>query len=120
MKIKLRIVIISALALSLAYSGCYYDSEEGLYYDNCDTINVTYTKSIAPICAGYCNTCHDGSTSNTTGIRTDSYESDTLYHERILSSVHHTGPSPMPKGGGSLSECDLAKFDIWVRKGMPE
>jgi hypothetical protein len=119
MKIQLRIVFISTLVLSLTYSGCYYDSEEGLYYDNCDTTNVSYTKSIAPICAGYCNSCH--STSEHQGdIITDNYGSVKQYKDRIIAAINHTGPSNMPKGGGSLSECDLTKFDIWVRKGMPE
>jgi hypothetical protein len=121
MKIQLRIVLISALALSLAYSGCYYDSEEGLYYENCDTIKVTYTKSIAPICAGYCNSCHF--TNNPDNyIATDNYASVKKYIDQIIPSINHTGPPNlyMPKGGGSLSECDLVKFDIWKRKGMPE
>jgi len=120
MKIQLRLIFVSALLLSLAISGCYYDSEEALYLNNsCDTINVTYTKSIAPICSGYCNSCH--STSEHQGdIVTDNYASVKQYKDRIIAAINHTGPSPMPKGGGSLSECDLAKFDIWVMKGMPE
>jgi hypothetical protein len=123
MKIQMRIVFVSVLALILTVCGCYYDSEEGLYLDNsCDTINtinVTYTKSIAPICAGYCNSCH--STSEHQGdIVTDTYASVKQNKDRIIAAINHTGPSNMPKGGGSLSDCDLAKFDIWVRNGMPE
>jgi mono/diheme cytochrome c family protein len=120
MKTQLRIVFGIAFILLLAISGCYYDSEEALYLSSaCDTTNVTYTKSIAPICNGYCNSCHSQSTAQG-GIVTDNYVSVKQDINRIMLAIKHTGPSPMPKGGGSLSECDLAKFDIWVREGMPE
>jgi hypothetical protein len=119
MKIQLKIVLISALVLSLAYSGCYYDSEEGLYYENCDTMNVTYTKSVASIFAGYCNSCHEGT--NSSGIVTNNYNSVLIDTVRISGSINHKqGFIPMPNGGGSLSECDLKKFNIWARKGYPQ
>ena len=113
-------VIISALLLTLAISGCYYDSEEALYFENCDTTIVTYTKSIAPVFSGYCNSCHSGSAAQL-NIVTDNYKSVVNAIDRISGAINHkNGFKPMPYPAGSLSDCDLSKFNIWVRKGMPE
>lgn len=120
MKIQLRIVFISALVLLLAVSGCYYDSEEALYLvsSTCDTSNVTYSATIAPIFAGYCNSCHSGTSPNA-NIATDNYPSVNANIDRIMAAIKHTGPVPMPPGG-SLSDCDLNKMNIWFREGHPD
>ena len=77
MKIQLRIVLVSLLALMLAISGCYYDSEEGLYLETiCDTNNVTYSATITSIFSGYCNSCHNTSTPNA-NIVLGNYSEDT-------------------------------------------
>jgi len=120
MKLQLKTLWIPLLVLTLAISGCYYDSEEALYINlsACDTSNVTYSITIAPIFSGYCNSCHSGSSPNA-GITTDNYASVNAEIDRIMAAIRHTGPSPMPPGS-SLTECDLAKMNIWYREGHPD
>jgi hypothetical protein len=122
MKIQLKILFASAIALALTMSSCYYDNEEDLYVgsNSCDISNVTYTASVAPVFAGYCNSCH--STGNPSGnIVTDNYAAVVQNMPRIWGAINHeTGFSWMPKGGGSLSTCDLSKIDIWIKQGMPD
>ena len=121
MKIHLRIIFVSVFVLTLVLGGCYYDNEEDLYLGSspCDTTNVTYAASIAPIFAGYCNSCHSGS-SPSGNIKTDSYASVTANITRIHGAINHqSGFLPMPQNGGSLLSCDLTKIDIWIRQGMP-
>ena len=120
MKILLNFFYTVSIILTL--SGCYYDNEEDLYpgSNTCDTTNVTYSASVAPVFAGYCNSCHSGSAPSG-NITTDNYASVKANMSRIWGAINHeTGYSPMPKNGGMLSTCDLAKIDIWIRQGMPE
>ena len=120
MKTKIKIILISVFVLTLTISGCYYDNEEDLYLGSstCDTTNVTYSASVAPVFAGYCNSCHSGS-SPSGNIKTDSYTSVKTNISRIHGAINHqSGFLPMPQNGGSLSSCDLTKIDIWIRQGM--
>ena len=120
MKMQFRIMLVLAIALTLVIGGCYYDNEEDLYLGNstCDTTNVTYSASVAPVFAGYCNSCHSGS-SPSGNIKTDSYTSVKTNISRIHGAINHqSGFLPMPQNGGSLSSCDLTKIDIWIRQGM--
>jgi outer membrane lipoprotein SlyB len=119
-KTKMKIALISALAITLAFGGCYNDNEEDLYLgsNTCDTTNVTYSASVAPVFAGYCNSCHGGSAPSG-GINTDSYSSVVANISGIRGAINQqSGYSPMPKNSGSLSTCDLDKIDIWIRQGM--
>lgn len=120
MKTEIKVILVAILAISLTVSGCYYDNEEDLYLGNstCDTSNVTYATSVAPVFAGYCNSCHSGS-SPSGNIKTDSYSSVVTNITRIRGSINHqSGFQAMPQNGGSLSSCDLTKIDIWIRQGM--
>ena len=122
MKLQLRIVLVSLLALMLAISGCYYDSEEGLYLETtCDTNNVTYSATIIPIFSGYCISCHSEATSTNYNIALGNYDTDTTNIVRISGAINHLdGFMPMPKPSGQISDCDLLKFNKWVRIGMPK
>jgi hypothetical protein len=117
MKINLKIVLVTGIAFTLALSSCYYDNEEDLYLggSKCDTTNVTYSATIAPIFSGYCNSCHSGSSPNA-NIVTDNYTSVNANIDRIIAAINHTGPVNMPPDG-SLTTCDLAKMNIWFREG---
>jgi hypothetical protein len=120
MKTKIKALLVSSLFLTLTISGCYYDNEEDLYLGNssCDTTSVTYSNSVAPVFAGYCNSCHSGN-SPSGNIHTDSYSSVLANITRIRGAINHeAGFLAMPQNGGSLSGCDLTKIDIWIRQGM--
>jgi len=117
--------LISVLLLMFSISGCYYDNEEDLYpgSSNCDTSNVTYSNSVAPVFANAnganCNSCH--SSSNPSGnIVTDNYTSVKANISRIRGAINHqSGFSPMPQNGSKLSVCELTKIDVWINQGMP-
>lgn len=120
MKRKIKVLLVSVLVLTLAISGCYYDNEEDVYLGSnaCDTTNVTYAASVAPIFSGYCNSCHGGN-GPIGGYNTDSYTSVVTNIIRIRGAINHqSGFLEMPQNGGSLSGCDLTKIDIWIRQGM--
>jgi len=117
---RLNINIATAFIFSLFFISCYYDNEERLYPSfTCDTTNVTYTGTIAPIMVNYCKDCHSGSAPGGS-VSLTSYDEVVANELRITASIKQTGPYPMPKGGGKLNNCSLKQWDIWVRTGMPE
>ena len=120
MKTRLKIVLVSLIALSFTLSGCYNDNEADLYVgtSNCDLSNVTYANSVAPVFAANCNVCH--STGSPSGnIITDNYTSVVANMTRIKGCINQqAGFSAMPKNGGKLSNCELAKIDVWITQGM--
>lgn len=112
---------MSAFAL-LTISGCYYDNEEDLYpgSSTCDTSNITYSASVAPVFASYCNSCHGGNAPSG-NIKTDNYASVVTNITRIRGAINHEpGFMAMPQGGSKLPSCELTKIDIWIRQGMPD
>lgn len=93
----------------------------------CDTTNVTYSGTIAPLMGNYCNGCH-GDSGNSTGINLTSYfdsGSDagvkTVAQDgRLWGSVNQDdGYSAMPLGGNRLQECKIDELRIWLDNGYP-
>lgn len=116
-------MLILAVVIVLS-GGCYYDNEEDLYPNatECDTLNITYEATIAPIMANSCNTCHSGP-SPSAGIKTDSYGDLAIIanNGRLWGVVSHAqGYSPMPKDQAKLSDCSLTKIGKWINSGLPE
>ena len=114
-------MLLAVFAITLAITGCYYDNEEDLYPGGsaCDTTAVSYSGSVAPVFAGYCNSCHSG-TSPSSGIKTDGYTAVVSNISRIRGAINHQPDYlAMPQNGGKLTACDLNKIDIWIRLGMP-
>lgn len=102
------------------FVSCYYDNEEVLYPSlMCDTTNVTYNKTIAPLMNNYCTGCHSGSTPGGS-VSLTNYGEVVTNEARITASIKQTGPYPMPKGGGKLNDCSIRQWDIWVSNQMPE
>jgi hypothetical protein len=112
-------IIVTAMLAS-----CYYDNEEALYpsYNTlCDTSNVTFSGTVAPLLAGNCLSCHSNSSASGFGgnIRLEDYADVKVRAAAVAGSIKHAGGfSPMPKNGGKMKECSIRQFDIWVRKGM--
>jgi mono/diheme cytochrome c family protein len=119
------IFIYSVLFILLLLSGCYYDSEEVVYYPalpgECDTTNVTYNATIAPIMADYCTNCHGADAkSSGGGIDLRTYNAVSANVDKIYSSMNHTSPKPMPKGGSKLNNCIINEVKAWKDNGMPQ
>ncbi len=121
MKSRKSAFLALTLLLGFSISSCYYDNEEDLYpgSSSCDTSNVTYSKSVAPVFASNCNSCHS-SGSPSGNIITDNYSSVKANISRIRGAVNHqSGYSQMPQNGSKLPTCELTKIDVWINQGMP-
>lgn len=117
-------LILSTIIL-LFVTSCYYDNEEYLYSGNggnqitCDTSNVTYSGTVAPILNTHCFGCHNPGNPSS-GITVSNYSNLIVYvnNGRFLGSIEHSpGYSPMPKNGAKLSSCNLLKIKKWISNG---
>jgi len=122
-KIVNGIFIIASLML--LFPGCYDDNEYDLYPfsgQQCDSSNVTYSQTIAPIMTANCNVCH--STALASGkVVTDNYTglSVVAKNGKLRGGVNwESGFKPMPNGGNKLSPCDVGKINIWINQGSPD
>lgn len=89
--------------------------------DQCDTVNVTYTNTIAPMLVKSCNGCHTGIYAGG-GIDLSTYNGakEVALNGRLYGSVSYaSGFSAMPKGGTKLTDCQLLAMDKWVKAGAP-
>jgi hypothetical protein len=86
----------------------------------CDTTNVTYSLSIAPLLQNKCNGCH-GATSPGGGVVLTTFAGAqaAALNGKLLSSVEHTSAFPMPKNGSKLPQCEIDMIRIWVNAGAP-
>ncbi len=121
MKSFLPVLIICLLFLVTA---CYNDNEYDLYpfsATQCDSTNVTYAGTIAPIVSANCNICHSASLASGSVI-TDNYDDLRVIVDngKLWGAVNwQSGFSQMPKGSAKLSTCDLGKIKKWLNSGSP-
>jgi hypothetical protein len=105
----------------------YWWIEQGAYNNKCDStgcdsVNVTYTKSISPILQAWCIGCHGG-TNPSNGLSLETYDQAVACADssRLMGAIRHeTGYSFMPNGSGSLSPCEIALFQKWIDLGKPQ
>ena len=92
-------IVIPVFAL-LFLMGCYYDKADVVAPVSltnsitCDTSSVGYSKTVAPIIAQSCNSCHGNSyATDGQGIRLDSYNDLKSYitnsGNTFLNSIYH-------------------------------
>lgn len=120
----LRIIEISAgmacilMAVGIVASGCYYDVEEELYPNNCNTEAVTYTSTVLPILQRECYTCHDALTQNG-GVNLEGYDEVFVWvaNGKVLSAIRHESAFPMPQDAPMLDSCTIAKIETWIDAG---
>ncbi len=89
--------------------------------EECDSINVTYSGSIAGILQNNCITCHSGSTPSGDLLLTDyANVSGVAFTGQLSGAVSHaTGYEPMPQGSPQLPECQVNQILKWVNDGAP-
>ena len=120
----MRLILLFMIIVTAMLASCYYDNEESLYpsYNTlCDTANVTFSGTVAPLLAGNCLSCHSNSSAAGFGgnIRLEDYADVKARASAVAGSIKHAGGySPMPQNGGKLKECSIKQFDIWIRKGL--
>jgi len=105
-------------------TACYNDNEYDLYpfpAAPCDSTNVSYSKTIAPIMNANCIGCHS------TAVASGSVIVDTwtglntvALNGNLWGGVSWApGYINMPKSSSQLSPCDLAKIKNWINQGAP-
>jgi hypothetical protein len=121
-------IVFALLAgITIGFPGCYFDNEEDLYpKPPCDTTNITYSQTIAPIISLRCYDCHSNATSQLSGSgisweghpNIDSYLDD--FSAVFIGVINHAdGFVPMPKDRPKLSECEIRQIEIWIENGHP-
>lgn len=121
MSSKVRLLVYFFLAgLFLAVGSCKHECEDIPEPEppqtTCDTANVTYPGSVAPIFQEYCIDCHSGPVPSGNLDLTD-YEQVAFIAENgaLVGSIRHLqGYSPMPQGGDMLDECLIRTIEIWI------
>lgn len=114
--------IILLIAGVVFIQSCYFDKEEILYPssgNNCDTTNVTYSGTVAPIMEISCDGCHGGN-NPFAGILTDNYDDLKVIVDngKFWGAISHDPQySPMPKDRPQLSDCSLLQIQIWIDNG---
>ncbi|NTW34076.1 MAG: hypothetical protein HGB12_15910 [Bacteroidetes bacterium] len=120
---SLKYIILIVLT-AFIFNACYYDQEEVLYRFNpgvCDTTNVTYSQTIAPVMQASCNSCHS-TTGASGGWITDNYTKLNVIavNGKFYGTITHaSGFSPMPKGSGQLNTCQISQIKKWLDSGSP-
>jgi hypothetical protein len=121
MKINLRpgflflVPAVLLLFLLIVPPGCKNYNAVDLY-PPCDTVNVSYAGDILPIVEANCLPCHS-ITNQLGGIVLTVLDSARIPARNglLLKAVtHDPGVVPMPRGGGKLSGCDIAKIRRWI------
>ncbi|MBE0648164.1 MAG: hypothetical protein IH596_10300 [Bacteroidales bacterium] len=104
----------------------YWWIAQGAYNNRCDSIvcdssNVTYASSIAPISQAWCTGCHGGSKpANNLLLETYDEMVACANSGRLMGALRHeSGFFPMPQGGLTLSPCEINLFQIWINTGKP-
>jgi hypothetical protein len=89
----------------------------------CDTLNVTWSKSVNPVIQNWCVTCHSGSNPGG-GYGLETYDEVVACANsgRLMGAIRQEpGFSAMPKPGTmKLSTCEINLFAIWIRTGKPQ
>lgn len=87
----------------------------------CDTLNVTYSGTIAPLVAQRCGGCHGGG-SPQGGLDFGTWDDLHLVADdgRLAAAIQHLdGAVAMPPSGNMLPDCRIQQFLIWIADGAP-
>lgn len=83
---------------------------------DCDTLNVSYPATVFPIFETYCLSCHSG-TAPEAGLDLANYSvvAQLAQNGTLLAVIRQEpGYAAMPPGGAKLTDCELAKIEIWI------
>lgn len=116
-KIDMRKISIILIVVTFL-SSCYYDKEEELYGNDCDTTSVTYANKTEKIIAESCATagCHVAGTGRHIYDSYTSVKAD-VDNGTILAKVINDKTMPP---GTKLSDCDFETIKAWLDQGAIE
>lgn len=87
----------------------------------CDTANVTFSGTVAPIFSTYCLGCHSGAfPSGNIDLSAHNGASVVALDGSLMGALNHDSQySAMPQGQAQLDACMRAKIAKWVNAGAP-
>jgi hypothetical protein len=110
------------LILTAGVSSCYYDNEEELYPRDpnaCDTVNVTYSKTVLPMLQNQCYVCHSEAAAQG-NVVLEGYDKvrTEVENGRFFGAINHAqGFTPMPYNMPKLPECTIKQMKAWIAAG---
>jgi hypothetical protein len=117
-------IFLAGILIFIAAS-CYYDSQEFLYpqvNNTCDTTNITFSKSVKPILANNCYSCHSNSNAASGGgIKLEDIADVKLYADNgsLMGTItHKSGFSLMPPSA-PLDNCSITIIQKWIDANSP-
>lgn len=126
MKFSLAIYLLG-LAILASTQSCTYNKEKILYPPKpCDTIAVSFKKTIKPLIVANCTSVGCHITSNpSNNIVLENYlniKDQVLTLKNGIPLIYGavaqlTGFTQMPKGGTKLTSCEIAKLKAWINQG---
>ncbi len=94
--------------------------DSGACTDNCDSNNITYSGGIAPMMQLYCVGCHNSASASGGSLADYNSVMTAAVTGRLIGDVADSaGYNHMPKGGSSLSACQVTQIRKWVAAGAP-
>ncbi|MFN3875028.1 MAG: hypothetical protein ACK4L7_03825 [Flavobacteriales bacterium] len=88
----------------------------------CDTLNVSYSGTIAPLLQARCNSCHNNGPSPSGGLNLTQWATvnQVAMDGRLEGSVRHLPTyAAMPPSGPQLSACRIRQIQLWIAQGAP-
>lgn len=106
--------------------GCYNKKADLIIpNNNCDTsVLISYHSDVSSILKQNCYQCHSTDKYENAGgnNQLDTYLSlqKMVMNGLLLKAINHDpAVTPMPLGGGKLSDCDIMTITAWVNRGAP-
>ena len=92
--------------------------DSGACTNSCDTANFTYNKAILPLIQTYCVGCHNSASAPGGGLTDYTSIMTAAVNGRMIGDIsHQAGYNAMPKGGLTLSDCQVTQVKKWVAAG---
>lgn len=88
----------------------------------CNTDNISYSQTIAPVINTHCKGCHSGNTpSGGINLATHQGVKTVALNGKLYGAISWAPGSPkMPQGGNKLPDCTIAQFKSWIDAGAPQ
>lgn len=131
---KSKLIIANLISVTLFLISCEYAHFNNLLSktNSCDSLNVTYSKSVKKILVNNCYGCHSTAiTSSTNGFDLEdfsslknyltlSFNNDGVYGSRFSHTIHQQGYLLYMPPTYKLTKCELSIIDKWIKAGAPE
>lgn len=121
-----KYLILSVISALIILSQCTYHNIDE-YFDevptdtitNCDTIDVSFSKTVFPIIVNNCIACHNDITHyNDRNYETYEGITDAVNSGKLINVINHNSAYvKMPKNADKLPQCYINLIEAWVNQG---